>query len=99
MTNIAQFFPDNWVISYYMGTTVNLANAWNRYKAAKAALNNTLMSSNVKKLTDKIKQELKRVLPHIQKADKKGALTEDTILDQSVTILNLLKVNLDVTYS
>lgn len=36
------------VISIYMGITVNLADAWEPYKAAKTALNNTLDLSNVK---------------------------------------------------
>lgn len=36
------------VISIYMGITVNLADAWDPYKAAKTALNNTLDLSNVR---------------------------------------------------
>jgi len=36
------------VISIYMGITVNLADAWEPYKAAKTALNNTLDLPNVK---------------------------------------------------
>jgi hypothetical protein len=36
------------VISIYMGITVNLADAWEPYKAAKTALNNTLDLANVK---------------------------------------------------
>lgn len=39
---VDKFFPDNWVLSYYMGLTVNLIEAWEPYKAAKQALNNTL---------------------------------------------------------
>jgi len=36
------------VISIYMGITVNLADAWEPYKAAKTALNNTLDLANVR---------------------------------------------------
>lgn len=39
---VDKFFPDNWVVSYYMGLTANLIEAWEPYKAAKQALNNTL---------------------------------------------------------
>lgn len=39
---VDRFFPDNWVISYYMGMTANLIDSWESYKAAKQALNNTL---------------------------------------------------------
>lgn len=40
---VDKFFPDNWVVSYYMGITLNLIDAWEPYKAAKQALNNTLV--------------------------------------------------------
>ena len=39
---VDKYFADNWVISYYMGHTVNLIDAWDAFKAAKLALNNTL---------------------------------------------------------
>ncbi|XP_012862013.1 WASH complex subunit 5 [Echinops telfairi] len=45
---VDKYFPDNWVITIYMGITVNLADAWEPYKAAKTALNNTLDLSNVR---------------------------------------------------
>ena len=38
------------VISIYMGIVVNLVEAWDPYKAAKTALNNTLDVTNVKNL-------------------------------------------------
>ncbi len=56
---VDKFFPDNWVISYYMGTVVNLAEAWEPYKAAKAALANTLETSNVKAVSSKVKKSFK----------------------------------------
>lgn len=31
-----RYFPDNWVIPYYMGFTVDLFTEWEPYKAAKA---------------------------------------------------------------
>lgn len=38
------------VISIYMGNVVNLVEAWEPYKAAKTALNNTLDNNNIKAL-------------------------------------------------
>lgn len=38
------------VISMYMGITVNLCEAWEPYKAAKTALNNTLLPGNIQQL-------------------------------------------------
>lgn len=38
------------VISIYMGTVVNLVDAWEPYKAAKTALNNSVDTNNVKSM-------------------------------------------------
>lgn len=50
---VDRFFPDNWVISIYMGTVINLCDWWSSYKAARTALNNTLENSNVKGIAQK----------------------------------------------
>lgn len=50
---VDRFFPDNWVISIYMGTVINLCDWWSPYKAARTALNNTLENSNVKGIAQK----------------------------------------------
>lgn len=48
---VDKFFADNWVITYYMGHEVNLVEAWEPYKAAKAALVNTLQPTKVKEMS------------------------------------------------
>jgi len=40
---VDKHFPDNWVISYYLGFTVDLSVAWEPYKAAK--LGNSLVAT------------------------------------------------------
>lgn len=45
---VDKHFPDNWVINVYMGYTVNLAEAWHPYRAAKSALDNSLDQGNVR---------------------------------------------------
>lgn len=45
---VDKHFSDNWAINLYMGMTVNLIDAWEPYKSAKAALNNTLDLQAVK---------------------------------------------------
>ena len=42
-----------------MGTTVNLIEVWEPYKAAKAALANILQTSNIKQIAQKYRQSLK----------------------------------------
>lgn len=59
---VDRFFPDNWVISIYMGTVINLYDWWSSYKAARTALNNTLENSNVKGIAQKygVKMEVSK---------------------------------------
>jgi WASH complex subunit strumpellin len=46
---VDKFFPDNWIVSIYMGSLiVNLSEAWDTYKAAKNALANTLQPANIR---------------------------------------------------
>lgn len=47
---VDKHFPDNWVISYYLGFTVDLSIMWEPYRAAKLALNNTIVGQNVSHL-------------------------------------------------
>lgn len=56
---VDRFFPDNWVISIYMGLVLNLWDWWEPYKAAKNALTNTFETSNVKQTALKYGQRLK----------------------------------------
>ncbi len=39
---VDKFFPDNWVLPFYLGYTIDLIEWWKPYKAAKTALNNIL---------------------------------------------------------
>lgn len=56
---VDRFFPDNWMISIYMGIVINLCDWWSPYKAARTALNNTLESSNVKIIAQNYGQKMK----------------------------------------
>merc|ERR1719354_828433 len=47
---VDKYFPDNWVVSLYMGINVNLIEAWEPYKSAKQALQNSLSTANCKEL-------------------------------------------------
>ena len=55
---VDRFFPDTWVISVYMGIVIDLRDWWNPYKAAKAALNNTLETANIKRVAQKYGQRM-----------------------------------------
>ena len=48
-----------------MGTTVNLVEAWSPYRAARDALNNTVLPANVRKVASGYKQAMVAALPEI----------------------------------
>jgi WASH complex subunit strumpellin len=55
---VDKYFPDNWIIAYYMGFVVDLSEAWEPYKMAKQALGNTLKPTNLKLLHEKFQTDL-----------------------------------------
>ncbi|KAF7479445.1 WASH complex subunit strumpellin [Marmota monax] len=88
---VDKYFPDNWVISIYMGITVNLGDAWEPYKAAKTALNNTLDLSNVKEQASRYATVSERVHAQVQQFLKEGYLREEMVLDNIPRLLNCLR--------
>ncbi|XP_076166156.1 WASH complex subunit strump [Ptiloglossa arizonensis] len=76
---VDRFFPDNWVISIYMGIVINLCDWWSPYKAAKTALNNTLESSNVKVIAQKYGQKMKKLISETEEVQLAVTLDESAI--------------------
>ncbi|XP_039215762.1 WASH complex subunit 5 isoform X3 [Crotalus tigris] len=88
---VDKYFPDNWVISIYMGISVNLGEAWEPYKAAKTALNYTLDLSNVKEQASRAAAVTERVYTQVQQFLKEGCLREEMVLDNIPKLLNCLR--------
>ncbi|XP_076752994.1 WASH complex subunit strump isoform X1 [Xylocopa sonorina] len=76
---VDRFFPDNWVISIYMGIVINLCDWWLPYKAARTALNNTLESSNVKLIAQKYGQKMKKLISETEEVQLAVTLDENAI--------------------
>ena len=83
-----KFFPDNWVIAYYLGYTVDLSAAWEPYKAARAAIGNTVEYKNVAAVSRKHWAAVERLRKEVQDLLKEGILTEEYILDNLGKLLN-----------
>ncbi|KAM6457749.1 WASH complex subunit 5 [Liasis olivaceus] len=88
---VDKYFPDNWVISIYMGISVNLTEAWEPYKAAKTALNYTLDLSNVKEQASRAAAVTERVRTQVQQFLKEGCLRQEMVLDNIPKLLNCLR--------
>ncbi|KAF6101650.1 WASH complex subunit 5 [Phyllostomus discolor] len=74
-----------------MGITVNLAEAWEPYKAAKTALNNTLDLANVREQASRCAAVSERVHAQVQQFLKEGCLREEMVLDNIPRLLNCLR--------
>ncbi|MBN3315330.1 WASC5 protein, partial [Atractosteus spatula] len=88
---VDKYFPDNWVISIYMGITVNLVEAWEPYKAAKTALNYTLDQANIKEQASRYAASVETLRPQVQQFLKEGFLREEFVLDNIPKLLNCLR--------
>lgn len=88
---VDKYFPDNWVISIYMGFTVNLVETWDSFKAAKSALNNTLEIANVKNFANIYGSSLPDLLKSSAQLLKEGSITNESLLRDINKIINVLR--------
>ncbi|KAH7642710.1 wash complex subunit strumpellin-like protein [Dermatophagoides farinae] len=93
---VDKFFADNFVISIYMGTIVNLIEHWDPYKAAKAALNNTVDGKNIRTCAKRFRNEMEDLNGKIPQFLKEGIITEETILNKINEYMNTSR-NANVT--
>ncbi|XP_077866142.1 WASH complex subunit 5-like [Saccoglossus kowalevskii] len=88
---VDKHFPDNWVTSIYMGIPVNLMDAWEPYKAARTALNNTLDLSNVRELAARYATKVPKLNDLVKRYLQEGTLTEEYVLDNIPKLMNCLR--------
>lgn len=89
---VDKFFPDNWILSIYMGSIiVNLAEVWDPYKAARNALANTLTPVNIKQQSvyhlNKMQESTKDVRQHLNE----GFLTQEYLLTHLNKVVAILR--------
>ncbi|XP_063699723.1 WASH complex subunit 5 [Culicoides brevitarsis] len=88
---VDKFFPENWIVSIYMGVTINLLDAWDPFKAAKNALVNITDPQSVKEVTGKQEKLLNRLIKESRAILKEGVLTEQTLMNKLTKVLNLIR--------
>lgn len=79
---VDRFFTDNWVLHLYMGTIVNLHDAWNSFPAARQAL--LEVQGRPKDLG------VAEVQTHIDKHLMDGVLTDKFVLEHSTKLISLV---------
>eukprot|EP01083_Nonionella_stella_P029125 80259_1 len=74
---VDKHFPDRWVISFHMGFLVDLSEAFEPYKAARAAIRNTLQKDNVQRLLDSHTKQVPELARQLRHYLSDGVLTAD----------------------
>ncbi|XP_067646420.1 WASH complex subunit homolog 5 [Eurosta solidaginis] len=87
---VDKFYSDNWVVSIYMGVTVNLIDAWDDFKAAKAALA-PVIDTGVQGFCLLHKEKMSKTLKQTQEILRVGVLTDDFVLQNITKILPLMR--------
>ncbi|KYM92896.1 WASH complex subunit strumpellin [Atta colombica] len=82
---VDRFFPDNWVISIYMGIVISLCDWWSPYKAARTALNNTLENSNVKGIAQKYGAKMNSLTNSLKLTQETDEVQLAGTLDENAT--------------
>lgn len=88
---VDKFFPENWIVSIYMGVTVNLLDSWEPFKAARNALLNITDPGIVREVTLKQEKHLARLIKESRAILKEGVLTEQTLMNKLTKVLNLIR--------
>ena len=74
-----------------MGSTVNLIDAWEPYKAARTALNNTLDPMNIDGLVVRHSKKVKSLNNTVLGYLREGTLTDDYVLDHIPNLMNTIR--------
>ncbi|KAL9189378.1 hypothetical protein ACHAXT_009053 [Thalassiosira profunda] len=88
---VDKYFHDNWVIHLYAGMTADLSLEWQRFPAAKAALDNVLQIDNVKRLHIYNTKLIGQCMAELRAYLTMGVLTDSYVLDNRHDLLNCLR--------
>lgn len=88
---VDKFFSDNWIISIYMGVTINLIDAWEPYKAARNALNIVVETTNIKEISICHKDQLTKLIDRTRTLLKEGTLTDTFLVKDVSRIVSVIR--------
>lgn len=88
---VDKHFPDNFVISVYLGLTAWLPDAWEPYKAARAAITNTTNSTEVKQVANSRGKSLRELIPRMEQFLLEGVVTRASLLEQVPQLMSIVR--------
>ena len=88
---VDKHFNDNWVISIYMGYTIDINDYWKEFKAATKALEFCLDESMLKDIKNKNLNKLKDMTQQVKKYLNEGIMTEEFVLKDIENLLSIMR--------
>ena len=88
---VDKFFNDNWVISVYMGYTIDMSEYWKDFKAARKAIDNTLTTDDLKNFTHKYREKMESTKKSVRNYLSEGIMTEEFILTHIEELLSIMR--------
>lgn len=93
---VDKHFNDNWVVPFQMGFAVDLSQAWEPYKAARAALDNIMHKQNITDVTKHYTTQVSELNNMLLKYLTKGVLTETFVMNNIRKLMHHVR-NCNVT--
>lgn len=88
---VDKHFPDNWIISYYLGYVVDLSTQWGAYPAAREALKNTLQMQSIVGIANKHKAAIGTLQKTLDQLLTEGVLTKDFVLEKNARLMSICR--------
>jgi len=85
---VDKHFSDNWVVPFQMGFAVDLSQAWEPYKSARAALDNILSKNNVAEVTTRYAKAVVNLNQMLLKYLTKGVLNQQFVMNRIRQLMN-----------
>ena len=88
---VDKYFHDNWVVHLYGGVTADLGLEWDRFAAARSALDNVLSTDGVRRMHVNNAKLIGQCMAELRAYLTMGILTDPFVLDNRHDLLNCLR--------
>lgn len=88
---VDKYFHDNWVIHVYAGMTADLSLEWDRFPAARSALDNVLRDGGVTRMHVENAKLIGQCMAELRAYLTMGILTDGFVLDNRHDLMNTLR--------
>ena len=88
---VSKHFHDNYVISIYMGYTIDINEYWKDFKVAHSALDFNKKNNTMKDAINENVRKIKELDEKIKGYLNEGVMTEESVLNQIEVLLNIMR--------